>query len=127
MELRFETNVADDFKIRTNAYRLKKALAHLMDNAIKFTELGHIELCCEHQGSQLRFMVTDTGCGVKEEDRERIFETFQKADDFKTGVGLGLPICRRLIHSLGGEVSLDANYITGACFIITLPCDDKVT
>ena len=127
VELRFETNVADDFKIRTNTYRLKKALTHLMDNAIKFTELGHIELCCEHQGSQLRFVVTDTGCGVKEEDRERIFETFQKADDFKTGVGLGLPICRRLIHSLGGEVSLDTNYITGACFIITLPCDDKVT
>ena len=48
------------------------------------------------------------------------FETFQKVDDFKTGVGLGLPICRRLIRSLGGEVSLDATYTHGARFIITI-------
>ena len=120
VELRFETNVADDFKIRSNTYRLKTALMHLMDNAMKFTELGHVELRCERQGSRLRFMVTDTGCGVKEEDRDRIFDTFQKGDDFKTGVGLGLPICRRLIHSLGGEVSLDTAYTNGARFIITV-------
>ena len=120
VELRFETNVADDFKIRSSTYRLKNALAHLMDNAMKFTELGHVELRCEQQGNHLRFIVTDTGCGIKAEDRERIFETFQKVDDFKTGVGLGLPICRRLIRSLGGEVSLDTAYTKGARFIITV-------
>jgi signal transduction histidine kinase len=59
--------------------------------------------------------------GIKEEDRERIFETFLKVDDFKAGVGLGLPICRRLLHSLGGEVTLDASYSSGARFVITLP------
>ena len=90
VELRFTTDISDNFKIRSNTYRLKNALTHLMDNAIKA------------------------------EDQERIFETFQKVDDFKTGVGLGLPICRRLIRSLGGEVSLDATYTNGARFIITI-------
>ena len=120
VELRFTTNVSDNFKIRSNTYRLKNALTHLMDNAIKFTELGHVELRCEHNGDRIRFIVTDTGCGIKEEDRDRIFDTFEKGDDFMSGVGLGLPICRRLIHSLGGEVSLDETYTNGARFIITV-------
>ena len=120
VELRFTTDISDNFKIRSNTYRLKNALTHLMDNAMKFTELGHVELRCEHYGDGVRFIVTDTGCGIKAEDQERIFETFQKVDDFKTGVGLGLPICRRLIRSLGGEVSLDASYTNGARFIITI-------
>ena len=120
VELRFTTNVSDNFKIRSNTYRLKNALTHLMDNAMKFTELGHVELRCEHDGDRIRFIVTDTGCGIKEEDRDRIFDTFEKGDDFMSGVGLGLPICRRLIHSLGGEVSHDETYTNGARFIITL-------
>ena len=119
--MRFVTNVDDSYLLRTNIYRLKSALLHLVDNAIKFTEAGHIEVRCKEEGDKIYFIVTDTGVGIKEEDRERIFETFQKVDDFKTGVGLGLPICRRLLHSLGGDVSLDTSYNSGARFIVTLP------
>jgi signal transduction histidine kinase len=122
--LQFDSDLPDDFKIRTSSYRLKNALTHLVDNAMKFTEKGSVELRCELQGGQVRFIVTDTGCGIKKEDHERIFETFQKGDDFKVGVGLGLPICRRLVNSLGGEVCLDATYTDGARFIISLPCGD---
>lgn len=121
VEMRFVTNVDDSYLLRTNIYRLKSALLHLVDNAIKFTEAGHIEVRCKEEGDKIYFIVTDTGVGIKEEDRERIFETFQKVDDFKTGVGLGLPICRRLLHSLGGDVSLDTSYNSGARFIVTLP------
>lgn len=120
VELRFTSDIGDSYTVRSNAYRLKNALKHLMDNAIKFTELGHVELRCEHDGERVRFIVTDTGCGIKTEDHERIFDTFQKGDDFMTGVGLGLPICRRLIRSLGGDVSLDPAYTNGARFIITI-------
>ena len=122
--LQFDSDLSDDFKIRTSSYRLKNALTHLVDNAMKFTEKGSVELRCELQDGQVRFIVTDTGCGIKKEDHERIFETFQKGDDFKVGVGLGLPICRRLVNSLGGEVCLDATYTDGARFIISLPCGD---
>ena len=122
--LQLDSDLPDDFKIRTSSYRLKNALTHLVDNAMKFTEKGSVELRCELQDGQVRFIVTDTGCGIKKEDHERIFETFQKGDDFKEGVGLGLPICRRLVNSLGGEVYLDATYTDGARFIISLPCGD---
>jgi signal transduction histidine kinase len=67
------------------------------------------------------FIVTDTGVGIKETDMERIFETFAKIDNFKEGIGLGLPICRRMIRSLGGEVTLDTTYTDGCRFVISLP------
>lgn len=121
VEIQFTSCVDDDYQLRTNAYRLKSALSHLIDNAVKFTEAGRIEVLCEETDNEFRFIVTDTGVGIKEEDRERIFETFHKADDFKTGIGLGLPISRRLLHSLGGEVTLDTTYNSGARFVITLP------
>lgn len=124
VELRYSTNVDDNFTIRSNAYRLRSSLCHLIDNAQKFTDIGYIDLSFEHQGSQVVFSVTDTGVGIDEKDRDRIFETFYKQDDFKEGIGLGLPICRRLITSLGGTVELDPVYKGGSRFVITLSCDD---
>ena len=120
VELRFSSEVSDTFTIHTNAYRLNVALRHLMDNAVKFTNIGHVELSIVKNNDRILFCVTDTGVGIKEEDRERIFETFSKVDDFKEGLGLGLPICRRLIRSLGGEVELDPTYTAGCRFIISL-------
>ena len=69
----------------------------------------------------LLFSVTDTGVGVKEEDRERIFENFVKLDEYKGGVGLGLSICRRLARLMNGDVNLDVQYTEGARFILSLP------
>lgn len=121
VELRYSTNVDDDFTIHSNAYRLRSSLCHLIDNAQKFTDMGYIDLRFEHKGSQASFSVTDTGVGIEEKDRDRIFDTFYKHNDFKEGIGLGLSICRRLITSLGGTVELDPIYHNGSRFVITLP------
>ena len=121
VEFRFTSEVDDAFTVHTNANRLMVALRHLLDNAAKFTDTGYVELSIAKQVDRILFYVTDTGVGIKEEDRERIFETFSKIDDFKEGLGLGLPICRRLITSLGGEVQLDPTYSQGCRFIISLP------
>ena len=121
VELRFSSNVNDEFIIHTNAYRLNTALHHLLDNAVKFTEKGYVELSIVKNDNIILFHVTDTGVGIKEEDRERIFETFSKVDDFKEGIGLGLPICRHMIRSLGGEVELDSTYSAGCRFVVSLP------
>lgn len=121
VELRFTSDVDDGFTICTNAYRLNVALHHLLDNAIKFTDNGYVELSLVKKDDSMLFCVTDTGVGIREEDRERIFETFAKVDDFKEGIGLGLPICRRLIRSLGGEVELDPSYSGGCRFVVSLP------
>jgi signal transduction histidine kinase len=63
--------------------------------------------------------VTDTGVGIDVKNRETIFEDFSKLDSFKEGIGLGLPITRRLITSLGGMVELDSTYTRGSRFVIT--------
>ena len=125
IELRFTSDVDDRFAIRSNAYRLNVALHHLLDNAVKFTEKGYVELSIIKKDASILFCVTDTGVGIKAEDHERIFETFSKVDDFKEGIGLGLPICRRLIRSLGGDVTLDPDYSAGCRFIISLPADSR--
>ena len=65
--------------------------------------------------------MTDTGTGIPEEKRNDIFENFVKLDDYKEGVGLGLPICRRLACSLGGDIVLDPAYKNGSRFIVQLP------
>ena len=124
VDLRFTTNVGDDFAIYSNGYRLRSALSHLVDNAQKFTDVGHIDVKVERKGDKVLFSVTDTGVGIAPEDRERIFEDFAKLDDFKEGIGLGLPISRRLIASLGGTLELDPDYTEGCRFVITLSCDD---
>jgi len=124
IELRFSSDVSDSFTIYTNASRLSVALRHLMDNAVKFTDDGYVELSLKKKDDHMLFCVTDTGIGIREEDRERIFETFSKVDDFKEGIGLGLPICQRLIRTLGGEVKLDPAYSVGCRFVISLPCHE---
>ena len=119
VELRFASNVSDDYIFHTNAYRLRSSLGHLLDNAQKFTDIGHIELQVEVTSRLLVFRVTDTGVGIDANNREKIFETFSKLDSFKEGIGLGLPISRRLITSLGGTVELDPTYTSGSRFVIT--------
>ena len=121
VEIRFSSNVDDNHVVHSNAYRLSTILRHLVNNAIKFTENGHIlaEVNCTHH--QLVISVSDTGIGIAEDDRDRIFEVFSKADEFKEGLGLGLPICVRMVKSLGGKIELDTDYTEGSRFVVTLP------
>lgn len=124
VETRFTTNVADDFTVRTYPSTVNRILTHLFDNAQKFTEKGHIELRCEYNKatSEVRLIVEDTGVGINPEDRNRIFGRFEKAEgNFKEGIGLGLPICRRLASSIGGEITLDPEYINGCRFVLSIP------
>jgi signal transduction histidine kinase len=124
VETRFTTNVADDYTIRTHPSTVSRILTHIFENAQKFTEKGYIELRCEYDkpAGQVKLIVEDTGIGIKPEDRNRIFGCFEKAEgNFKEGIGLGLPICRRLASSIGGEIALDSDYTHGCRFILSLP------
>ena len=127
VEMRFSTKVADDFTVRTHGSTVMRILTHLLNNAQKFTEQGHIELRCAIDSSRqfLNLSVTDTGIGIPESDRDRIFEVFEKADgNLKEGIGLGLPICQRLASSLGAKVILDPAYKEGSRFVLALPVEE---
>lgn len=124
VEMRFASKLPDDFVIRTHPATVKRILYHILDNAQKFTEQGYIELRCgvDKEKHQIKLIVTDTGIGIPKEDHGRIFDLFEKGNEnFKEGIGLGLPICRRLAASIGGEVQLDDSYTEGSRFILTIP------
>jgi signal transduction histidine kinase len=106
--------------LNTDKDLLRQALCLLLDNAMKFTEQGHIEVRYEGQKQQARILVEDTGCGIPAEKAEVIFRHFEKVDSFVPGIGLGLCLCRSIVTLLGGEVSLDTAYTGGSRFVIEL-------
>ena len=69
----------------------------------------------------MRFIVEDTGKGIAEADRERLFKFFTKVDDLSEGLGLGLPLSKRHAQNLGGDIILDTDYHDGCRFIVEIP------
>lgn len=119
-EVKLETELTDDFTLKTNENMLRRILACLMENAAKYTNKGCITLRAKTDNNVLKLTVEDTGSGIPAEEAERIFDRFVKLDSFKEGIGLGLPLSRRLAEQLGGNVELDTTYAGGARFIVTL-------
>ena len=123
-EVRFESDLKDSYKIKTNKQEVEKILGNLLKNACKFTEKGNVTVNChldEMENDMVCFSITDTGKGIKEGEEEKIFEHFYKVDAYKEGVGLGLPLARRVARQLGGDVVLDTSYKEGSRFILKLP------
>ncbi len=123
VKLNYVNLLNEGYTLRSNQEALEKILRHLLDNAIKFTEEGSVELNVRDLPANggIQFRVTDTGPGISKEHREKIFDFFYKADNFKKGFGLGLAACKKATSLLGGTLRLDEYYTTGARFVLTLP------
>ena len=119
--LRVDSELEPDFSFATNKNMLYRIISALTDNAIKNTEKGGVTLKARTVAQTLLITVEDTGCGIPADQAEHIFERFVKLDSFKQGIGLGLPLSRKLAEQLGGLVTLDTNYTPGARFVVTLP------
>ena len=112
-----------DISITTDTYRLQQAIINLINNAIKFTKKGYIELSIrpDQDDETVVFSITDTGCGIPPEEHENVFKRFVKLNEYVQGTGLGLSITRLIITKLGGKIWIDGNYQKGARFVFTLP------
>ena len=121
-----ETTLPDDFTLKTNENMLRRIFACLLDNAVKYTNKGCITLKAKQENDLLIIAVEDTGSGVPTEEAEHIFDRFVKLDNFKEGIGLGLPLSRRLAEQLGGKIELDTTYTDGARFIVSLPVGNQL-
>ena len=121
VSVKVDTTLADDFTIKTNENMLKRIITALMENAVKYTEEGSVTIKASADEKQLRITIEDTGCGIPADQAENIFGRFVKLDSFKEGIGLGLPLSRKLAEQLDGNVILDTKYTEGARFIVTLP------
>ncbi|MBR4728858.1 MAG: tetratricopeptide repeat protein [Prevotella sp.] len=119
-----QNEVAEELTIKTHSHYAQRALRHLLENARKFTRQGYVHLHVTADGQMVTFMVEDTGIGVPEEAREKIFGEFVKLDEYESGTGIGLPLARDIARKLGGDIVLDTTYTGGARFIMTLPIKD---
>ena len=119
--LEFEQTV--DKLIRTNSHSASRALSLLLNNAVKFTKQGNVELriTLDSTNKMVVYTVTDTGIGVPPYESERIFEEFTQLDNYYDGTGIGLSVARSIARRLGGDIVLDTSYTSGARFVMTLP------
>lgn len=122
----FETPVAS-LVIKTDAQRMKQVLINLLSNAAKFTPSGSIKLAIaiDKQHQQLELSVSDTGCGIPSDKSDRVFERFEKLNEYSQGTGLGLAISRLIVENLGGKIWVDKDYTEGARFVFTHPLTKK--
>jgi CheY-like chemotaxis protein len=113
----------------TDRSRLRQILTNLLNNAIKFTNAGHIKFGYQRINNYLEFFVEDTGIGIPEELHEKVFEPFRQADLEITnrygGTGLGLTISRRLVELLGGKIRVESRQGNGSVFYFTLPFEQN--
>jgi signal transduction histidine kinase len=119
--------VPEDYILNTNEEFLGQMLNNLLDNAAKNTETGSITLAYElsSNSKSLVFSVTDTGRGIEDSMRDKIFDEFEKGDSFAQGLGLGLVMCKIIASNLGGKIELDDLYRNGCKFVFTHPVDLK--
>jgi len=125
-----ETNISDKIKFNLigDYYRLEQVLLNISSNAVKFTNEGNVAISVdvnEINGSNVKllFSIKDTGIGMSDKQKEKIFETFRQADSSTTriygGTGLGLAICKSLLELMGGEIWVESTPGVGTTFYFT--------
>ena len=111
-----------ELMMTTDVAKLRELVDHLMQNAVKFTLKGRITLGFElTDGEHVRIWVKDTGKGIAEADKERIFERFVKVDEYIPGTGLGLSVAKSHATSLGGSIGVESRPGEGSTFWVDLP------
>ena len=105
--------------------RLIQVIINLLSNAVKFTHYGSITCRAHKLDSEIKISVIDTGIGLSEEDRPKVFEKFKQIGDTLTdkppGTGLGLSICKHIVEYHGGKIWVESALGTGSTFSFTLP------
>lgn len=133
VDFELSSDAAIPLWLHGDSIRLQQILNNLLSNSFKFTEHGSVEF---HVGLEewlslsrvrLKFMVKDSGIGIADELKDRLFMPYAQADKSTTrkfgGTGLGLSICRQLVNLLGGEIGVESKPGEGACFWFTVEFD----
>jgi signal transduction histidine kinase len=119
----------DALTVETDSAKLKHILQNLINNAIKFTEQGSVNIAARHipEARAIEFQVADTGIGISEEMLPSVFEIFHQVDSSETrtygGVGIGLYIVKKYTDLLGGKIEVKSTLEKGTIFTLTIPAD----
>lgn len=111
--------------IMSDKQRVHQVLLNIVNNAVKFTEKGGVEIKCSRNNDKVSVEVADSGIGIKKEDIENLFNPFVQLENSLTrkfeGSGLGLSISKKLIDMLSGSIKVESQYGKGSIFTVTLP------
>jgi len=130
--LRFYTNIDGNIpnSLIGDEIRLRQIILNLLSNAVKYSDKGHIGLTItvdkrDDKQIWLRIVISDTGKGIKPEDKAKLFDEFVQVDMKKNqgveGTGLGLAITKRLCVAMGGNISMESEYGKGSVFTVVIP------
>jgi heavy metal sensor kinase len=125
-----EIDKAQELTVMGDKFRLQQLFTNLIDNAIKYTPEGTIRVTLEKNQENVFVKVSDTGIGIPEQEREKIFKRFYRVDKSRSretgGVGLGLSIAEWIAHAHHGRIEVDSELSQGSTFTVYLPIQ-KVT
>ncbi len=123
LKLEYTVDAEVPAEILTDGLRLRQILSNLLSNAVKFTEAGGVTVRVSAEGDRVRVRVSDTGIGLTEEQRRRLFTPYVQGDESISrrfgGTGLGLAISRDLARLLGGDITVEGRS-GGAVFIVEI-------
>ena len=108
--------------VRLDKNRLAQILTNFVTNAIKYTCEGMIEMGYEKINGSIHLYVRDTGIGIPEDKKDKVFQRFEKLDEFAQGTGLGLSICKAIVEAFKGEIGFESEFDKGSLFWAVLPC-----
>mgnify|MGYP001183969063 CR=1 FL=1 len=125
LQLLFDIRCSTKIRCSGDSEKIYQVLLNLLSNAIKFTETGHVLLKIDKRGNELGFSVSDTGMGISDTGKTKLFNAFEQADASISrkfgGTGLGLAICKRLVELMGGELTIESKVNEGTNFAFSLP------
>ncbi|MEG1328488.1 MAG: HAMP domain-containing sensor histidine kinase, partial [Janthinobacterium sp.] len=131
LQLAAQVAPATPSSIDCDRVRLVRVLDILLDNAIRYTAAGRVDVHVTHCGADLRIEVRDTGIGIAQARQGDIFDKFTQADDSPSrahdGAGMGLAIARQLVTLMGGSIGVTSAPGHGAVFRLHLPLESKLT
>ena len=121
INVKFESDLPDSYRIHTNGLYLMRTLRELLYNAVKYTDGAFVLVQIKETDKTICFIVEDHGPGMSESYYDLMFEPFTKVNELSEGLGLGLPLSKRHSQNLGGDLTLDKSYHDGCRFILELP------
>ncbi|MBF0456561.1 MAG: hybrid sensor histidine kinase/response regulator [Nitrospirae bacterium] len=121
----FITIPEGEHSLDIDSKRLRQVLSLIIENAVRFTEFGEVEIGFDERVEDVLFFVRDTGSGILPEFQKRLFESFEKVDmksGTSPGLGVGLYLCRRIVETmLGGTIELESTLGRGSRFTVRIP------
>lgn len=123
LRLELTDELKPNLTLEGDPFRIRQIVENLLSNALKFTAKGSITLHADYQGNQFTFSVTDTGCGMTAQEKEKIFQAFirLKSAQGQEGFGLGLSITKKLVELLQGKITIESTPGAGSTFRVSMP------